>query len=1006
MHLLNSLCAIASVGLLLASVSPSWAKWTDPQAVGTSAQHSVQTPRESFDEEHIIIRLRSSVIDEADSTPSKGESLEAKLNRTRRLDGLRGSLRLETLERVFKHSRAFGAGTAVGRRVAARHRGAFLVAIRGNQNIHDVLDEARSHPDVEQAQLNYIYTPDLVPTDPQYPAQYAHGLTDAELGWDIETGDPSVAMAIVGTGVELLHPDLAANIWENAGEIAGNGIDDDLNGYVDDLNGWDFAADDNNPTPVGSTHETEVAGVAGAVANNGEGIVGVAWDCRIMPLRVNYTTVDVANAIDYAADNGARVINMSFGNYDPGKYGPDTLVEDAATDAFVSGVVLVATAGNDSIADMRFPAALDDVIAVAATTSTDERATFSNYGSWVTVAAPGSAILSTTGLVDYDTVNGTSFAAPYVAGIAALLISADGSLNPTSVRLRIEYSVDKINPDLYIGTGRVNVANALSLTGDPDHFAVIKSPLHNDAVIGLTSVIGTALGDSYVLEYRATDALTWTLLSSGSEIIDGELGVLDENGLDSAAYELRLTVSLGAATEEDQIDFFVRDIKAGWPQPLGSAIVSSASYADIDSDGDLEVFVSANGGVIGGWYPDGTSIPGWPVSIGAFPVGSPAIGDVDGDGGLDILEISNATGNIYAFDRFGTPLPGWPIKINQKIRGAVALADLNGDEVLDVIAVGHQACPVCGCGSPACETAGKIAAIHGDGTPVSGWPVDTDNNVQSAPAIGDIDGDSDLEVVVHSYTKLYAFEHDGSAIVGWPISYSSNHTGPILVDYDGDGADEVLAFGRTSARLLRGDGSLIRSFSFGASSTGYGYAAMGEVDGMGAPEFCVGTDDGMVFLMKLDGGTPPGWPAAASQNVDGCAIADIDGDGEQEVVASSQDSLIYAWNFDGSPVGGSWPLSVGSTVYTVPVVGDLEGDNSADLIVGGVDGDLFVFELGVPSELASPEWPMLQGNAKHDGRYVPEPDQLLSLASGLALLGLAYRRRISREPREGRRLSG
>ncbi|MCH8891132.1 MAG: VCBS repeat-containing protein [Myxococcales bacterium] len=145
---------------------------------------------------------------------------------------------------------------------------------------------------------------------------------------------------------------------------------------------------------------------------------------------------------------------------------------------------------------------------------------------------------------------------------------------------------------------------------------------------------------------------------------------------------------------------------------------------------------------------------------------------------------------------------------------------------------------------------------------------------------------------------------------------------------------------------------------------------------------------------------------SASQDVGGCAFADVDGDGDQEVVASSHDSLIYAWNLDGSPVGGSWPLPVGSPAYSVPVVGDLEGDNSADLIAGGDDGDLIVFELGVPSEFASPEWPMLQANARHDGRYVPEPGQLLFLASGLAFLGLAYRRRISREPRGGRRLSG
>jgi subtilisin family serine protease len=538
------------------------------QAAWTSAQHTAQTPPDSFDEDHIIIRFAPSVIDTAESTLSKGESLEAKLNRTSRLGGLRSSLRLDTLERVFKHSRAFGAGTTVGSRVAARHRGAFLVAIRGTRDVLDVLDEVRSHPDVEQAQLNYIYIPDLVPTDPQYPAQYAHALTDAELGWDIETGDPSVAMAIVGTGVELLHPDLAANIWENTGEIAGNSIDDDLNGYVDDINGWDFAADDNDPTPVGSTHETEVAGVAGAVTNNAEGIAGVAWDCRIMPLQINYTTVDVANAIDYAADNGARVINMSFGSYDPGKYGPDTIVEDAVIDAFASGVVLVATAGNNSIDDMRYPAALDDVIAVASTTSADQRSSFSNYGSWVTVAAPGSAILSTSGPAGYNTVNGTSFAAPYVAGIAALLASADGSLSPTSVRLRIEYSVDKIDSDLYIGTGRVNVGRALSLDSDPDLFALISSP-RQYSLGELVQISGTALGEQYVLEHRSTPDPSWVFLAGGGEVINGELGVLDAGHLDGCHQEVRLTTTRSGESDEHLVTLSERP-----------AIVEGGVYGD------------------------------------------------------------------------------------------------------------------------------------------------------------------------------------------------------------------------------------------------------------------------------------------------------------------------------------------------------------------------------------------------------------------------------------------
>ncbi len=986
MHSRCSPRVVALVCLLCLSAVPSSTEIANAGVVENAAQGSGLSPRDDFDKDRIIVRFVPAAIEAAESMLSLGSNPLAKQARASRLDSLQTSIRLDTLRRAFEHRATSGAGIAARRHTAQRRQETYAVAIEAGRDIHEVLDEVRSHPDVAHAQLNYIYTPDLVPTDPQYASQYAHALTDAELGWDIETGDSSIAIAIIGTGVELLHPDLAANIWQNTGETPGNSIDDDLNGFVDDVNGWDFLSGDNDPTPVGSTHETAVAGVAGAAANNAEGVAGVAWNCRIMPLRVAYTSIDVAAAIDYATENGAKVINMSFGNYDPPKYGPDSIVEDAVDDAFAAGIVLIATAGNDNTADVRYPAGLDPVIAVAATTDIDERASFSNYGSWITLAAPGDDILSTSGPTGYATVDGTSFAAPYVAGVAALLLSADGSLSPTSVRHRIEYSVDEITPDLFIGTGRVNLANALALTSDPDHYAVIKSPLDGSAAIGLTGIVGTALGDSYTLEYRLLGDPNWIFLDSGLETIDGELGELDESALDNGTYELRLTVTLDAATKDNQSEVVVSDIKDGWPQSTIGGIQAAPAYADIDGDGDSEIFIGTSGGRVSAWYSDGTSIAGWPVTAGSFAFGSPAIGDIDDDGELDIVQSSSSTGSVYAFDRDGSALPGWPQNVNEKIRGAAVLADLDGDTVLDVIAAGQKIC------AGGCPTDGKVAAFGGDGVPLAGWPVDVEFNVQSTPVVGDIDGDTIPEVIVHGWTTLYAFHYDGSPVAGWPITYTNIHTSPLLVDYDGDGAYEILAIGGASAQLRAGDGTLIRQFTL-SGGTNYAYAGIGEIDGIGTPEFCVGGDDGTVNLLRLDGGPLPGWPVAAGDDVSGCAFADVDADGQQEVVATSKDGFIHAWELDASPLSSPWPLPLGSPILGSLAVGDLDNNASLD-IMAGAGAALFVFELEAATPFASADWPMLQGGTENNGRYVPEPESLLLLLSGLVFLRAAYPRKM------------
>lgn len=248
------------------------------------------------------------------------------------------------------------------------------------------------------------------------------------------TGEDTV-VAVIDTGVDYTHVDLDDNLWVNSGEIAGNGIDDDGNGYVDDVRGWDFVEDDNNPMDLRG-HGTHVAGTI-AAENNGFGVTGVAYNAQIMPVRVLNENgsgfwSDVADGIIYAADNGADVINLSLGG------GYSSAIEAAVEYATALGSVVVMAAGNSGASQPTYPAnfATDWGIAVGAVNSSNRMAWFSNQAGTTPldyVVAPGVSVLSTTPGNAYASYSGTSMAAPHVAGVAALLLSANPHLTSAQV---------------------------------------------------------------------------------------------------------------------------------------------------------------------------------------------------------------------------------------------------------------------------------------------------------------------------------------------------------------------------------------------------------------------------------------------------------------------------------------------------------------------------------------------------------------------------------------------
>jgi subtilisin family serine protease len=361
-------------------------------------------------------------------------------------------------------------------------------------------------PDVVYAVPNSVTRiddarPEAAPNDPRYPEQWnlentgqAGGTPDADVdagaAWDQMTGSRDIVIELIDTGVQLNHPDLAANVWSNPAECAGAaGVDDDADGYVDDCHGIDTINGDGNPTDDYG-HGTHTAGTIGAVGNNGVGIAGVNWAVSVLPCKSHdatgfATAASVIECLQYGAMLRARGVDIvatsnSYGGcteacgFDPALY-------DAIDAHAVGGILFVASAGNDTSDNDTAPAYpasyfLPNVIAVASTTNHDARSSFSNVGAHtVHVGAPGSSVLSTYIGSAYATLSGTSMAAPHVSGLAALLAAQSPSRDWRAIRNLILAGGDPIASlaGKTVTGSRINAATSLSCTNRPV-FAVLR----------------------------------------------------------------------------------------------------------------------------------------------------------------------------------------------------------------------------------------------------------------------------------------------------------------------------------------------------------------------------------------------------------------------------------------------------------------------------------------------------------------------------------------------------
>jgi len=929
------------------------------------------------------------------------------VNGSRTCDGTveTGLLEMDRLNRKHRVTRMDHVFVSPGARRSLP--GVFKLSLSRDADIPAVARQYARLPEVRYAEPNHLYATAVEPDDPEFFRQWAlsqpsdHDI-DAPEAWDVTTGSPGVVIAIIDTGVQWDHPDLAGNIWMNHAERL-DGEDTDGNGFVDDIRGWDFVdttqpvapledgtVRDNDPSDFYG-HGTLCAGIAGAVTDNGTGIAGTCWNCRLMAVRAGFAgpagsgwleADDAAAAIAYAVDNGAHVISMSWGRERTG------LIEDAIDYAAGAGVVLVAAAGNDGIAPPRYPAAHEPVIAVGATDQEDIGLDYSNHGSLIDLAAPGEAIYSTVPHDAYWTHSGTSMACPHVAGVAGLILAKTPSLSPLEVRTLLRSTAQPLSGSVYIGIGRLDAHGAVAPDATP--VADLGVGFEGETVAGPVEITGTAAGSgfvSYALHHGSgVYPSAWEEIGTSSSPVEGgTLGWWDTRTVPDGPYAVRLVVTddTGRPSEDR---FLVTTDNVWLSQPTDHAVVRAGDTVEVRGNAAGPAFVSydlawgfgedpaewfttgislaGNGeqevadGILATWDTgviaadvvvsvrftatfagfqevvharevrlDSTLEAGWPHTADEPVFSSPMPGSFDGGPEMQVLILTEG-GKVEVRRADGSALPGWPAESPGGWQW-----DRNSTPVVaDLDGDGLAEVVVASSG-------GELRVFASDGSLRPGWPQQPAQVVSffNSPTVADLDRDGRFEILQRSDAHLLVFDPDGHESARWPVGVGDG--GIAVADIDGD-ADLEIALADTDGRitLLHHDGTPVAGWPQELiGEIGYGGPVMGDVDGDGLLEVCVMARDGLLWVYDADGGLWPGWPRQSGyQSRSRPALADLDGDRALEIlVTSGFPAGLYVVRADGTDLAG-WPKTAPTighvqVGWSPPVVGDVDGDASPEV---------------------------------------------------------------------------
>ncbi|MDD2731969.1 MAG: S8 family serine peptidase [Candidatus Pacebacteria bacterium] len=937
----------------------------DVKAVITQGQTSsniteVKESKKEYIEGQIIVKFKEDILI---SKKAVQESYSGALIQTNKksINQVLDKYKAKSFKRIFEKTKKVNLNKVV------------LIEVNSSDTLN-IVKELQKDLNVEYAQPNYTYNTLFTPNDTLYSQQWAHQITKAEFGWDIEKGNINIVIAIIDTGVDWQHEDLINNIWTNGDEIQNNGVDDDNNGYIDDIMGWDFTntsrqsyciddclGEDNNPMDEYG-HGTHCAGIAAGVSNNGKGIAGVCHNCRIMSLRAaGLADSEIANAIYYAADNGANVISMSFGGYDDS----DT-IRDAVDYAYSKNVVLVAAAGNDSYESVLYPACYDGVISVAATSSQDKRAWFSSFGYLTDVAAPGVDIIST--MKDdsqiaiknpfskvangYWKLSGTSMATPYVAGLAGLILSKKSNWTVNQVEMILKEGVDASNEDrYYIGAGRVNINKALEIDYlNTGKLSITSKP--SDA-----NVFVKHLDTGKFVYLGKTPLLT--------ELLPGmrDLKVTKEDYLDK-------TTKVIITSEKTTTSNITLDLAPKLIFPLNNDVFRAGDIIQIRGTAPGPNFknykIEYENISYSVWSSEGITL----IDGGTKPIIEGVLASWDtskittaGYYKIKLTLIKNDNTFFLKYIDYihldPTLKKGWPQYVNY---------DFYNQQFGSQVLTNSKFFTLISNNKNGINNSNSVNTIKVDESKNINLTDYYSTNYHWAgflePVAADINKDGYKEIIVAKGGKpeILVYNHKGDLL--WKAVFGANNeylTGlnipiPLVGDIDNDGYDEIIEYNYTQRRLYvyNHDGSLLWSASMPSEEL-KPTMLMADLNLDGNKEIVFKGNDAKsekMVIVNKNGNIISQWNLPpitfGAAIVSSPAVGNFDNDPELEIVSAGpsekagfdysknewiNEGIIYVYNLDGSIVSG-WPRLVPGEIFSSPVVADIDNNGKEDIVVG------------------------------------------------------------------------
>jgi serine protease len=889
----------------------------------------------------------------------------------------------------------------------------YRVMLADDKQMDAALQAIAKDPNVLYAEFETINRSYLTPNDPLITQQYALSVMRCYEAWDYVTGSEDVVVAITDTGVKWNHPDLRENIWINpleapgmtinwdAGTYSGaNGVDNDGNGKVDDLMGWDFYSSDNNPYQnyVQNDHGTHVAGCVGAVFNNGIGGSGSSPIVSIMCCKGSSNTSPSTgimygyDMIKYAAESGADVINASWGGQATSLNYPNSIVNYAVN----LGSLFVAAAGNNNTEHgagyMDAPADCTNALCVAATTESDMKADFSDFGAPIDICAPGVGILSTIIAGDgYAAYDGTSMASPLTAGVAALVKAVNPELTPLQLKQRLMDTADWIydtNPTFadppMLGAGRVNAFAATMYDKIPyltiDDMAVTELDGDGDGITNPGELIQLNLQLSNLMDPNT--GLMWTTAENviaklrcdmpGVVVIDsvasyGVLGSGASNWNTNDPFTFQTVTSLPSVpipfslyltanptaeysyTVTRNFDINLSLVHAGWPINLNGASQSSACLVNIDGSPDLEVIFGDQAGHIHAMKSNGTELTGFPYVAAGGIIGALAMADINADGNQEIVA-NVSPSSIICISETGQLL--WTAPSGGTLVGNPIIANLNMTGTPEIISFTQNK---------------YVVVLKADGAAYPNFPVLLEGAMLAPGAVGDLNMDGQLDIVVATLTgKLHAINSStGLEMANFPVALgSASRNQPTIANLDGDAQPEILIPTYSNGQLfaINHDGSTLFQKNIGQQIKGG--AVVADINNNGSQEIVIVAYNGDLYVTDTAGINLPGFPVSVGQNVESTpVIARFDGSNLSGIVFGDANGKLHSYRSDGTE-SANFPITINGNVKVSAALADIDNDSKMDI---AVPNDASFFIIDTKRAAASYQWQFFMGNNSRSG---------------------------------------